>query len=570
MEPLSQKQLLQTILDYHQKTKHHFQRYASGPDGLDWKHQPEAFRTFKGCTELKLPLLKYATDVVYNDLYQPDKISSQALSIKNIAQFLELSLGLSAWKQYGENKWALRCNPSSGNLHPTESYIIVENCEGISTGVHHYVSRDHTLEQRCQFSNEVKLLPDNCFLIGLSSIHWREAWKYGERAFRYCQLDAGHAISSIRYAAATLGWQAQVLTSAGDAQIETILGISRDPDFNSAEREYPDVMLLITTHAEKSSAHFFSLKKVAETANKSQWYGQANILSSHHLDDWPIIAQATQASVKPETDESTWQAPVLPGLNMTADKSSDLAASTLIKQRRSAQEFDSSHFTNRSSDAEKTASRPLFTEKILYRMLDLTLPRHSIPPMDSMLWKPAIHLLLFVHHVEGIESGLYLLLRNDEVKSTFQTHLKQDYEWLKPQNCPAHLPLFRLISGDAREAAKTLSCHQEIARDGVISVGFLAEYESNLTHKPWVYRQLFWEAGMLGQILYLEAESAGLRGTGIGCYFDDGVHELIGLAEDDHTFQSLYHFTIGKALTDNRLQTLPPYAHLQRSNLVEE
>jgi len=219
---------------------------------------------------------------------------------------------------------------------------------------------------------------------------------------------------------------------------------------------------------------------------------------------------------------------------------------------------------------KKTANGLLFTDKMLYRLLDLTLPRQGIAPMDSISWKPAIHLLLFVHHIEGIESGLYLFLRNDEIKSTFQTRLKQYYEWLKPKNCPAHLPLFRLISGDAREAAKTLSCHQEIARDGVISFGLLAEYESNINHKPWVYRQLFWEAGILGQILYLEAESVGFRGTGIGCYFDDGVHELIGLAEDDHTFQSLYHFTIGKALADNRLQTLPPYADLGRSNLVKE
>ena len=276
------------------------------------------------------------------------------------------------------------------------------------------------------------------------------------------------------------------------------------------------------------------------------------------------------ASVKPETDESSWQAPVLPKLNMTSDRNSAHAASTLIKQRRSAQEFDSSHFTNRNLGNEKTVNGPSFTDKMLYRMLDLTLSRQNIPPMDSISWKPAIHLLLFVHHVEGIESGLYLFLRNDEVKSTFQTHLKQDFEWLKPISCPAHLPLFRLVSGDAREAAKTLSCHQEIARDGVLSFGLVAEYESNLADKPWVYRQLFWEAGMLGQILYLEAESIHLRGTGIGCYFDDGVHELIGLVEDDHTFQSLYHFTIGKALFDNRLQTLPPYAHLQRSNLVRE
>ena len=38
-------------------------------------------------------------------------------------------------------------------------------------------------------------------LVVLSSIHWREAWKYGERAYRYCQHDAGHAIAATRYAA---------------------------------------------------------------------------------------------------------------------------------------------------------------------------------------------------------------------------------------------------------------------------------------------------------------------------------------------------------------------------------
>mgnify|MGYP001551192994 CR=1 FL=1 len=531
METFSQKQSFEKILAYHQRTKHHFQRYAFGPDGLDWKHQPEAFRTFKGCTKLELPLMKQATDAVYNDLYQTNTISYQPLSIKNIAQLLELSLGLSAWKQFGENKWALRCNPSSGNLHPTESYIIADNCEAISKGVHHYVSRDHNLEQRCQFNQKEALLPENCFLIGLSSIHWREAWKYGERAFRYCQLDAGHAIASIRYAAATLGWQAQVLTSVSDAQIETLLGINRDADFNLAEREHSDVMLLITTHPKEKVTDYFSLKNIVESAKNGQWFGQANILSSQHIDDWPIIADATTASAKPETNENLWQAPIFPNLNLniTSDENTAQAASTLIKQRRSAQEFDIRHYTTKNVDNEKAANGLPFTDQLLYRMLDLTLSRQNIPPMDSISWKPAIHLLLFVHHVEGLESGLYLFLRNDEVKNTFQAHLKQDFEWLKPKSCPEHLSLFRLVSGDAREAAKTLSCHQEIARDGVLSFGLIAEFVSNLTDKPWVYRKLFWEAGMLGQILYLEAESIHLRVTGIGCYFDDGVHELIGL-----------------------------------------
>jgi hypothetical protein len=63
-----------------------------------------------------------------------------------------------------------------------------------------------------------------------------------------------------------------------------------------------------------------------------------------------------------------------------------------------------------------------------------------------------------------------------------------------------------------------------------------------------------------GQVLYLEAEAAGICGTGIGCYFDDSVHELLGFKDDK--FQSLYHFTVGKPLEDSRLQTLPAYGHL--------
>ena len=58
------------------------------------------------------------------------------------------------------------------------------------------------------------------------------------------------------------------------------------------------------------------------------------------------------------------------------------------------------------------------------------------------------------------------------------------------------------------------------------------------------------------------AEAAGVRGTGIGCFFDDAVHGVLGLKDND--WQSLYHFTIGEPLDDNRLQSFPAYTHLQR------
>ena len=88
----------------------------------------------------------------------------------------------------------------------------------------------------------------------------------------------------------------------------------------------------------------------------------------------------------------------------------------------------------------------------------------------------------------------------------------------------------------------------------------IAEYEGPLArHGSWFYPRLFWEAGMIGQVLYLEAEAAGIRSTGIGCYFDDPMHAFLGL--QDLTYQDLYHFTVGGPVEDTRLTTLPSYSN---------
>src|SRR5207253_1010706 len=109
------------------------------------------------------------------------------------------------------------------------------------------------------------------------------------------------------------------------------------------------------------------------------------------------------------------------------------------------------------------------------------------------------------------------------------------------------LPLHRLESGDPGQvgaAAARLNCGQEIASHGAFALAMLGELLPTVPDfGAWTYRRLFWEAGLVGQVLYLEAEAAGLRATGIGCYFDDPVHELLGL--EGAALQSLYGFTVG-------------------------
>jgi len=42
------------------------------------------------------------------------------VDVRTLSRLLEYALALSAWKQAGGTRWALRVNPSSGTIHPTE------------------------------------------------------------------------------------------------------------------------------------------------------------------------------------------------------------------------------------------------------------------------------------------------------------------------------------------------------------------------------------------------------------------------------------------------------------------
>lgn len=526
--------------DYHQRSKHNLQKYAQGPDGLDWDTQPNPFRQFEGCSRFSLPLPARNLVTNFNTIYLPESTSAHNLDLTTLGALFELSLGLSAWKVYGADRWALRINPSSGNLHPTEAYLVFAGTGILPAGVYHYQSQDHSLELRCNLNSRddafATLSASNSFIIGLSSVHWREAWKYGERGWRYCQHDIGHAVGAIRYAAAVLGWRLELLEHCSDAQTATLLGLNRETDFDQAETETPDVLLRIVT---SNSVDTPDIRPLIKTAAAAVWNGRANTLSPDNRIHWDAIEKITASCTKPETPTQHWTPNDYPALT---ECNTSYDASAIIRHRRSAQAFD--------------ANTVLPLAKF-YRMLDTLLVRTDTAPFDALPWQPRIHLVLFVHRIEGLKPGLYVFPRSDAGQALLKQKLRSEFDWSRPPICPDTLPLYHLVSARCQNAAKTVSCHQAIASDSAFSISMLAEYENTVSDKPWQYRQLFWEAGLIGQCLYLEAEAAGIRGTGIGCYFDDAVHELLGI--QDKTLQTIYHFTVGTPVQDTRLISLPPY-----------
>lgn len=542
-------------------------RYARALGYLDWANQPDPFRRHAGARLIPLPILRSDEEPLsppYEHLYRPGTIAAAPLTVRTLSRFFEYALALSAWKQAGDVRWALRSNPSSGNLHPTEGYLLIGGIPGIAStpGLYHYAPKDHGLERRADCSQEtyarlMKDFPPQAFLVGLTSVHWREAWKYGERAFRYCQHDAGHAIGTVRIAAATLGWNTLLLDGLADDTIAQLLGLDRADDFEGVEPEHPDCVGVVwpAEAGGVGGSHsrvplFLDPTSVAELTKQS-WYGKANRLSPDDAVRWEIIDEVTAATWKPNTDRVYVDSPSPPtrdASRVTRDRLEPTAAQ-VIRQRRSALAFDG-----------KT-SIPVAR---FYTMLGRVMPgverevSSRTMPWDAIPWTPTIHLALFVHRVDGLPPGLYMLVRDPATLSALRQATHGHFAWTSPPECPESLPLFLLEEGDARQLAAQVSCHQDIAGDSAFSLGMIADFEAALRrHGPWFYRRLFWETGLIGQVLYLEAEAAGVRATGIGCFFDDPVHQVLGFGNT--AFQSLYHFTTGGHVEDPRLTTLPPY-----------
>ena len=551
------------VVAYHERTKHHFHRYAAALGYLDWATQPDPFRRYAGADLVRLPLPKAGRPLPYWQLYASASAAVPtmplSLSLESVSLFFRYALSLTAWKQAGDTTWPLRVNPSSGNLHPTEGYALLPALDQIGdmAAVYHYAPREHALERRAvldakRWAELNERFPEGSFLVGLSSVHWREAWKYGERAFRYCQHDVGHALASLRIAAAALGWKLLLLDGVADATLSSLLGLDRDEDFAAAEREEADLLVLISPVAWISPdlAAPLSTESKPLTAHGSDvlWQGMANTLSPEHGVEWPVIDAVTQATRRCESSpikEDFSGFPSEDALFGTPIRQGLLTAEMAILGRRSAVAMDGSTSISRAA---------------FFRMLARLIPTQDrqAMPWDAIPWRPRIHTGLFVHRVDGLAPGIYALVRDPDKIDTLKRVMHAEFCWQRVPDCPPALPLYLLQEGDCRALAITVSCGQDIAGDGAFSLAMIADYmDSLVTYGSAFYRNLFWEAGMVGQVLYLEAEEAGIRATGIGCYFDDPVHAAFWI--EAREWQSFYHFTVGGPVEDSRLTTLPAY-----------
>ena len=567
-EDLELSEELEFVLAYHQATKHSLTRMAPGPKTMDWANEPAPFRRYRGAelVELARPEPSPGEGPAYDLALTEGNVPPRLLNFETVSQLLFDSLAISAWRRAGAGgaAWALRVNPSSGNLHPTEGYLISGPVPGLfdRPAVAHYTPREHGLEVRSRFSEEAwreMRLPEGTVLVGLTSIPWREAWKYGERAFRYLHLNVGHALAALSIASAALGWRATLLDGVRTDDLALLLGVAGSSGAEGRDRspgdegdgegeteaeieaEIPDCLVAVHPQVGGSGpdlSDFALPERVLAEFGEVEWLGRPDRLSRGHV-HWPLVAEMARSTAKPpgELDRKELKENGTPPA--LAYPSSSLR--NLIRERRSAIVMDPASAMTRDD---------------LFRALARTLPGRRRFPTNLLSWRPQVHLAIFVHRVLGLDRGLYFLVRNPDHEDLLQSASRESFDWERPKGSPPGF--YMLEGGDFRDLSRALSCGQKIASDGCFTLAMIARLRPCLEELgPWFYCRLLWECGIVGQTLYLEAEAAGLRGCGIGCYFDDPLSSALGLSGTE--LAPLYSFAAGREVPLSRMETYPAY-----------
>ncbi len=507
------------LFSYHEQTKHSYASVRTGAHYLDWENQPDPFRLYEGADRVALPApapLEEPTFGVLADLIE-DRAGHPppaAVDLAAISRLLHHSVAISAWKKVRSTRfrYSLRVNPSSGNLHPTETYLALPD------SLCHYRVPDHALERRRKGPATAALAEaagigwaaEAPLIAALSTIPWREAWKYRDRAYRYCLLDMGHAAAALLIAGRALGWTGRCVGHFPDLRLAELLGLD-------GVSEAPMILVVFGAPPGRPTG------QAAGRAELGPLEGVPNALSAEEV-SYRLIAEMHQSTRLPDP---AGPCPSLPpsgevsgdeGIALPASPPVDPPLGPVARKRRSALDFDP-HF---SIPIDRLG----------------TLLAHATGDLRAdfrgNLFRGAgvglVSLYLYAHRIAGLPQGVY---RYD------------------PEGHRLHLR----IPGAQERSAAYLSLEQELAGHAVAAFSMVADLErAAKAFGNRGYRYAHFEAGMIGQRLYLGAEALGFQSTGIGAFYDDEVHRHLGI--EPKTGQVIYHFAIGRAVEDPRLVSI--------------
>jgi len=164
------------------------------------------------------------------------RFAEQPLTLREASQLLWAAQGVTARTASRE----FRAAPSAGARYPLETYVEVNRVEGIEPGLYRYVPAEHSIEpvrpgDLGSELAEAALGQQFCRTAGLvmiwSAVIERSKSRYGERAYRYAYLDAGHIAQNVYLGAEALDLGCCAVGAFYDEEADAFVGADGRGEF---------------------------------------------------------------------------------------------------------------------------------------------------------------------------------------------------------------------------------------------------------------------------------------------------------------------------------------------------
>ncbi len=505
------------VAEYHRATKHTHESIRLEPDGPHWSEKPNPFRIFEDYPKIPLPTVVLDAPVPTLALLSeglsalpPERLHpSQDLQV--LASWLYYANGIT----HGENgQWQRSC-PSHGDLFPYEIYVAAFGIEGLVPGLYHYSLHEFCLRKIRQgpptLAQILRGRPDLQFLktvpavLLVSTMYWRSAWRYRQRAYRYALQDAGHLTQNLITAANGLGIQTTTRLRMNDKSMRELIGILPDVPFEQAESVQAMVVWAdeATQPLPLNGSTFEPLPPIPRPPLSDYCVPYLGIVAAHQECVAPGVAVRELRS--PVTELS----PLPPDQHWTELPEPDGPVGGRPLREVLLAHACTTEFSRKpiSRDQLWTANRIAFRGGSHFPVL----PDGPHVGLVRPLW--------IVNDVSGMEAGLWY------------------YD--PPQD------RWRLLRrGDLRARVQYLSLDQPAASNASAAC-FMTANIPRLMKKagPDAYRLAHLEAGIVGQRICLAAGAMKLVCCPIGAFYDDEVRGCLGM--ENTGWEVLYEILLG-------------------------
>ncbi|TGE34936.1 SagB/ThcOx family dehydrogenase [Desulfosporosinus fructosivorans] len=166
------------------------------------------------------------------------KYSIEPLTMDQLSYLLWCTQGV---KKVFQGTATLRNVPSAGARHALETYLLINNVEGIKPGLYRFLALEHGLigvsldqdiadkiTKACLNQNFVKSSAVTFLWV---AVPYRMNWRYGERGYRYLYLDAGHVCQNLYISAESVNCGTCAIAAYSDDELNQLLGLDGKEQF---------------------------------------------------------------------------------------------------------------------------------------------------------------------------------------------------------------------------------------------------------------------------------------------------------------------------------------------------